>query len=231
VGYVKFTWTTKAVTARVLVTNIEGAGVSGIYDRSGLIDAAAIDAEKGGIRPFKNEPLDVSLIFGPATGTRSAFGDGRVRTVYRKVGSESRGNSDILQLDSLIAVGAADITPTGLVTSVPALDQDGDHLISFNGTLTDLAPSSLTNVVFPVGLHVFVDGTEMLSDVDAPENVIPDFSLAVTDPDASGKSIFTITNLVLPEGQTPHSLVIQAVDVSGNVRKMETKIADSGLNY
>ncbi len=37
VGYVKFNWNAKSVTARVLVTNVEGAAVSGIYDRSALL--------------------------------------------------------------------------------------------------------------------------------------------------------------------------------------------------
>lgn len=217
IGYVQFSWTTQTVTARVVVSDSVSAGVDGIYDKGDLLNAAAFDADKGGATYFRNEPVPVSITFGSAIGSRTAFGGGLLKTAEVKVGSSARGNDAVLALNTLVAAGGADVTDPKMDTTIPKVDQDGNGIISFNGILTDLAPSSLTAASFPVMLRLFIDDAE----VDPAE-----FTMSVTDPGKAGKSTFTITNvLVAPAGA---KVSVLATDASGNSKLVERQVTAGG---
>ncbi len=156
---------------------------------------------------------------------RAGFGNGRVRTIHRKVGSEAAGNADFLQLNSMVAVGGTDVAAPKVAADVPTSRQDAEQLISFNGTITDLAPSSLSAVQYPTTLRRFVDGLEMVSDLNAEDPSLADFTYSIGEPDHYGKCIYTITNLILTGDDTGHDVMIGSVDPSGNVRKVETQFA------
>jgi hypothetical protein len=221
VGYVKFSWTTRVLTVRVVVADAEGAGFEGFYDKQALIDAAAFDSEKGGATVFKNEPLAVAVTFGSAAGSRQAFGGGVLRTVQRKVGSERAGNAAVLPLNTLVAAGTADIIDPKMDGAIPTTDQDGDGLLSFNGVITDLAPSTLTGEILPVTLRLYIDDSEVFAEDES-------FVLSQTDPNKLGKSTFTISNLVLPDDGLSHLVAVYAEDVSGNGKLVEQEVKAGG---
>jgi hypothetical protein len=216
VGYVKFSWNLKTVTVTVVATDLLGTDfgelpTAGPLDRAAMINVAAFDAAKGGVRAFRNEPVDVTIKFGNSVGARKVFAAGQVRTLKRKVGSVKVGNYDVLSLDSLVAAGSADCANPRVTASVPATDHDADGKISFNGTSADLVESTLTLQPFSVADPiVFVDGVKMESN---------QYTLNCMDYDATGKCIFTVEELLLPAlpaGAKKHKVEIHIDDYSGN---------------
>ena len=221
VGSVRFAWTLRALAIRVVVEDAEQAGKKGIYDTAAMVEAAAFDPSKGGLRRFRNEPVAVSVGFGSASGARTVFGYGRVESRLRRIGSANSGDGNTVALTSLAAMGKADLEPPKVALSLPAEDGNGDGRISFNGTITDLAPGTLSGAALPNTVRLFIDDVEKFSDGDAP-----DFTLSATGIDPNGTSIFTISELALPvDDATSHRVAIEVSDGSGNVRLMDRPVA------
>ena len=221
VGSVRFSWNLRALAVRVAVEDAEKAGTAGIYDKAALVTAAALDSTKGGLSRFRNEPVMVKVGFGSAAGERWGYGTGRVESRLRAFGPGATGTGKVLTLSSIAAVGKADLEPPRVGLNFPTGDQNYDQKISFNGIATDLPPGTLTGAASPFTLRLFIDDVEKSALGDAP-----DFSMSATGIDPAGSSTFTISELGVPtdDGQT-HTVRIEVLDASGNVRQVERPIA------
>ena len=201
-GSIVFAWSVKAKTLTVTLTlanAIEsGAGDISASEFIGLAD----DGEKGGSIPFVSEAVQVDVTFGTAQGSRAAYGKGVTKTSYRKFGSEAAGTLEELTVNTVTVQGAADVAEPVVATVVPATDEDQDGLVSFSGTVADLAPGTFSGDLHPLDIFVFVN-----------DEVEP-FTAELEETDAKGRASFSFTDVQL---STPvNTLRIVAIDESGN---------------
>lgn len=226
-GTVRFSWNLRALAVRVAVEDVERAGNGGIYDKAAMVEAAALDAKTGGVCRFRNEPVLVRVGFGSASGSRVGFGTGRVEARVREFGPGATGTGKVLTMCALAVVGKADLEAPKVALNFPVGDQNSDYKISFNGIASDLPPGTLTGASSPFTLRLFVDGVEKFPAGDAP-----DFSMSATGIDPDGKSTFTISELSVPplDGKA-HTVGIEVLDVSGNVRWVERPIAVQRFSF
>lgn len=221
VGSVKFAWNLTRVSARLVLSDVAAAEADGIMaaDEESFPEGNASLA-------FSREKIPVELTFGSAEGSRIAYARGRLTTSLRQFGSARTGNLAIVPLHSLAMIGEGDITAPTVAARIPTIDEAPLGVISFNGTVTDVAALPLTGEVDPIAIHVRVNDVPL---VGGPDD-LQDFGLYLTDHDARGQCIFSVVNLPIAAGEAGTAKVsVYATDASGNQsRILETRVTVRG---
>lgn len=110
VGSLVLSWTATRLTVTLSVSNIEAAGLSeiGATQYIGLyVDESDLGNKPSGSAKFVDEPIDVSVSFGSASGVQTAFAKGTSATAYKKYGSDAAGTLEEFFLESAKIIGKA----------------------------------------------------------------------------------------------------------------------------
>lgn len=221
VGSVTLAWNLHRVVARLVLADVAAAAADGILTpeaESFPQDSAAV--------AFSCEKIPVEIAFGSSTGSRTAYARGRLTTLVRRLGSARDGNLTTVALSSMAMVGEADVTAPKLAVTVPTIDEAPLGVITFNGSVADLAGSPLSGAMDLVAIHVLVDGRPLNGGTDEDD----DFGLYVTAGDAKGQSLFSVVDLPVAAA-TPGTVTVSvyATDASGNRSRIsETKVSVRG---
>lgn len=208
VGSVKLAWNLYRLAARLVLSDVAAAEADGI-----LVPDEASFPEGSATLAFSCEKIPVEITFGSAAGSRIAYGRGRLTTSVRKLGTARERNLTNVSLHSMAMVGEADIVAPKLAARIPTIDEAPFGVISFNGTVTDLAARPLSGEIDPVTIHVLVDGVPVNGGTDESA----DFGLHITDGDAKGQRLFSVADLPLAATEPGTvSVSIYATDASGN---------------
>ncbi len=221
VGFVKLGWSLNRLAARLVVSDVAAAEADGI-----LTPDAESYAQSNASVAFSCEKIPVEIAFGSATGSRTAYGRGRLTTTIRTLGSVRTGNLSTVSLHSLAMVGEADTTAPTLTAAIPAADEAPLGVISFNGTVADVAAQPLTGEVEPVTIQVRVNNVPLTGGTEDTD----DFGLYIAQSDATGKRVFSVVHL--PVAATQPGMVkvsVYATDASGNQsRVLESRVSVRG---
>jgi hypothetical protein len=109
------------------------------------------------------------------------------------------------------------------VARVPAVDGSPDGLLSFNGTVADMAANPLSDEEPDLPkIRVKVNGVEFQGGT-SPED---DFQLYITPGDGNGQHKFTVVNLPIAPGVDGFATVsVFAEDASGNLSpQIDTRV-------
>src|SRR5262249_3393137 len=140
VGTIAYAWTAKTLTVTVTCTDVAGAGVGDIA-ASDYISIASV----GTSVKIDNDPVDVAVTFGNASGTRRAFLKGTSRTVLKTFGSVPAGTYEEYELCDVTLLGAADVTGPA-VKSVFSVKPSVTNTIDATGTAADITDVSLDSI-------------------------------------------------------------------------------------
>ena len=187
-----YAWTAKTLTVTITCSDIVGARVG---------DVAASDyagtAEAGTAVSFAEEPIDVAVNFGDATGARRAFLKGVTKTVTRGFGSVAADTYEEFDLSDVTLQGAADVTGPVVKSTFP-LKPSATNTIDIAGTAADITIVSLDTVT--------VNG------------VATDPLSLGADDDGEGVWSWSVVGLPLKKGTNAVALTFS--DEDGNVTKV-----------
>jgi hypothetical protein len=189
VGAVTYVWTAKTLTVTITCTDIDGAGVS---------DVAASDyvgtADPGTSVLIDNDPVDVLVTFGDATGERTAYMKGVTRTITQNFGSVALGTDESFDISGVTIQGAADVTGPTMKSTFP-LKPNVLNKIDIAGSAEDITDVSLDSIK--------VNGVET-----APA------AMSIADDDGDGVWTWGVIGLQLKKGV--NAVLLTFSDADGN---------------
>jgi len=193
VGSIVYKWTAKTLTVTLVISDVEAAGVS---------DIAATDytgaAEPGEKVAIVDDPIDVSVEFGTATGTRTVFLDGIAKVTTKGYGAETSDDYEEFDLTEVNVKGAADVVgPT--VKSVIFGKPDLQKNVSVTGSVRDVQAVELTAVT--------------VNNVASPSAVV-----TLSDPSDEGEATWSVTGIAVKKGA--NLVVVTFSDADGNTTKV-----------
>ena len=192
VGSVVYAWTAKQLTVTIMCTDIDGAGVS---------DVAASDyagtADPGTILPIVNDPIDVLVTFGDATGERTAYLQGNTKTTTLNFGSVALGTDESFDVSSVTILGAADVTGPAVKTTFP-LKPTTPNTVDLVGTASDITAVSLD--------FIKVNGL-----------AVTPATASIADADGNGLWNWNITGLPLKKGVNSIAITFSDEDANETV--------------
>jgi hypothetical protein len=219
VGSITFSWNAKTLTVTLACADIEGASISGIAADQfiGLYEDLSDEGNRpAGRAAFSNVPVPVSVTFGELRGDREAYARGVSATGYRRFGPAAEPFEEFT-LEAVTVQGSADTAAPRVAAAVPPRDTNGDGLVSFTLTATDLAPQVIAGESEALPAPI----VEISNGVDEPVELVPDGETS-----ARGVTTYSIADLPLTGSQT--WLEIAVTDDSGNrsvVKKRVTSAA------
>src|SRR5205085_2878211 len=147
-------------------------------------DIAASDyigtADAGTSVSFDDDPIDVSVNFGDATGTRRAFLHGLTRTLTHGFGSVAAGTYEEFDLSDVTIQGAADVAGPVVKANFP-LKPNTLNKLDITGTATDTEAVTLDAIT--------VNGVATAG-----------ASTTIADSDGNGAWAWTVIGLPLKKG-------------------------------
>ncbi len=190
VGTIVYAWTAKTLTVTVKIMDVEAAGVSDIASGD-YIDAAA-PGEKVAIL---DDPLDVTVDFGAASGSRGVFVRGFAKVQTKSFGAPTSDDYEEFDLADVDLKGAADTT-SPVVKSTFSAAPDSAREVAVSGTASDLQDVDVTAVT--------------VNNVDAVGAIV-----TVSEPSEANVSTWSVSGIALKKGA--NLVAVTLADPDGNL--------------
>jgi len=193
VGTITYAWTAKRLTVTLAISDVEAGGSTDIAATN------YTDAPESGERiAILDDPIDVEVDFGEASGSRRVFLRGFVRKVTKGFGAPTSDNYEEFDITDANVQGAAD-TAGPVIRPIFQPRPDLQNKVAVSGTVADQQEVTLNAVTVN---NVAVTGA----------------TVTLSEADAAGLSTWSVSGIGLRKG--PNAVALIFSDEDGNLTRV-----------